>query len=99
MKKILKIGIVIGLLALFWIVFLEGVSINDVHSKKYEATRIKETIENTTVQYYAIYGIYPKSIEEIKEQYSLHINEVDYSIYYDYNGSNILPDIHVVRKE
>jgi hypothetical protein len=52
-----------------------------------------------TIQCYAIEGQYPQSLEYLTENYGLRIDEDKYFVHYSHLGSNILPDITVMRKD
>ncbi|MXQ74538.1 hypothetical protein GSF08_11435 [Clostridiaceae bacterium DONG20-135] len=98
MKKIKKL-LALVLLLVVLIGFLYGISISEASSHREEASRIQESVEKAAVQCYAMHGIYPKTLEELLAQYTLHLNQKDYRIFYDYNGGNIMPSIYVIERE
>lgn len=97
--KWLKQCLVVGFLFLVLGGFLYGLEISERSSREEEINRIQTSVEKAAVQCYAMQGTYPKSLTALLDQYTLHINEEDYQVYYDYNGGNIMPSIHVIRKE
>lgn len=60
---------------------------------------IGAAIKRSTVQCYAIEGKYPKSLTYLKDNYGLRIDDNKYFVHYSYLGSNILPDVTVMRKD
>lgn len=99
MKKRIKTSVALIIIGIFIIITGYGFSISNQSTISQETNRLKEIIEKAAVDCYALQGMYPKTFEELQEEYVLHINQIDYQIYYDYNGANIMPDIHVIRKE
>lgn len=95
MKKLIAAVLFIAVLG----GFLYGISVSEASSRREEAVRIQESVEKAAVQCYAMHGIYPKSLEELLNQYTLHLNQTDYRIFYDYNGGNIMPSIYVIERE
>jgi len=64
-----------------------------------EVARLENSIRKVAINCYSIEGYYPTSIEYLKETYGLIIDESKYHVYYETIGSNIMPEIAVIRKE
>lgn len=87
----------IGFILLF-ILFIQGVSsVSDTTYEKQEES-LHTAIERSVVQCYAVEGTYPPSLSYLEEHYGLTYDHdlffIDYQIY----GSNIYPDITILRK-
>lgn len=59
---------------------------------------IRTTILDAAMQCCAIEGAYPLTLEYLEDNYGLHINHNDYSIYYEAFASNMPPSVKVVAK-
>lgn len=64
-----------------------------------ELSQIKQTVQKAAQQCYALEGRYPDSLDELIERYALTLQPQQYTVFYSSNGSNLLPDIEVVRKK
>ena len=68
-------------------------------SRKNENLRIIENgVRKAATECYAVEGFYPESIEYLKENYSLYIDEKICIVHYSPVSSNIMPDIRVLAK-
>ena len=68
-------------------------------SRKNENLRIIENgVRKAATECYAVEGFYPESIEYLKENYSLYIDEKICIVHYNPVSSNIMPDIRVLAK-
>lgn len=63
-----------------------------------DLNRIKENIKEGIIECYAIEGHYPDSIEYLKNNYGLYLNDDSYQIHFRYLGSNIMPEYAVFLK-
>lgn len=87
-------------LLLFLVIFLfafRGISsISDTTEEK-EMEGLEQAVYRDIVHCYAAEGYYPSSIEYLKEHYGLTWNEERYWIDYQPIGSNLMPDVTVVK--
>lgn len=60
---------------------------------------VEDAIRRATVQCYAIEGEYPGSLDYLVQNYGLRIDENKYFVHYSPWGSNLMPDITVMRKD
>lgn len=60
---------------------------------------LRQTVSRTTVQCYAIEGLYPPDVEYLEENYNLSYDHDAYFIFYDSFASNIMPVIEVYEKK
>jgi len=66
-------------------------------SSRTEAKRILEdSIRRAVVTCYAIEGRYPESLEYIKVNYNIHVDQSRFVVHYMVIASNIMPDIMVI---
>lgn len=85
-------GVVVGL-------FLNGVDSMMGRAGEEGAETLREGITRACVQCYAIEGRYPPSIDYLREQYGVQIDEERYYVFYDGFASNLMPDITVIPAE
>lgn len=94
-----KFVYIIGLVVIAFL-FIQLMSINKFFGSQKDSTNvtIENAIRKSALECYALEGSFPPSIEYLKKNYGLIINEDAYFYHYEPNGSNILPDIKVIRK-
>lgn len=61
--------------------------------------QLEKAVRRSVVACYAAEGIYPDSIEYLKEHYGLHTDDTRYSVHYLAFADNLMPDITVTRKK
>ena len=62
------------------------------------ANAIREMIESSARQCYAVEGVYPPDLAYLEDNYGLQINTEDYYVMYDIYASNQPPSVKVVGK-
>ena len=82
-------------LVIFLFVFRGIVSISDTTAEK---EMLEQTVYRDIVHCYASEGYYPSGIDYLKEHYGLTWNEERYWIDYQPIGSNLMPDVTVVKR-
>lgn len=63
-----------------------------------ETALLEKAIRNAAVTSYATGGVYPASLDEIKDNYGVIVDEDRFIVRYDVFASNIMPQISVVFK-
>lgn len=59
---------------------------------------VREAVEQSARQCYAVEGVYPPDLKYLQENYGLQVNTRDYVISYEIYASNIAPTVKVVLK-
>lgn len=103
MKNFLKsigpqsIIIIIVIIVIFGISFQ---SIDKVSKTNQEdrSEAIEQVILKASLQCYALEGSYPSTIEYLKENYGIILDEDQYYYFYDIKGANIAPNIRVIKR-
>lgn len=98
LRRLRFISLPILAFVLLFILFWQGVSsVSDTTYAKQEES-LHTAIERSVVQCYAVEGTYPPSLSYLEQHYGLTYDHdlffVDYQVY----GSNIFPDITILRK-
>ena len=76
--------------------FASTVSARDISDES--AAAIRDAIQRSALQCYAVEGVYPPTLEYLEENYGLQVNTRDFYIRYDIFASNIAPEITVTGK-
>ncbi len=70
----------------------------DISDREMGTEKLEEIIRHYATACYALEGSYPSSLEYLRKNYGLIIDENQYTYHYDAFASNILPDIKVIKK-
>lgn len=83
---------------LLFVLFLKGISsVSDTTLSKQEES-LQTAIDRSVVQCYAVEGTYPPGLSYLEEHYGLFYDHDLFFVDYRSNGSNIFPDITILRK-
>jgi uncharacterized protein (DUF4213/DUF364 family) len=64
-----------------------------------EAARtLEDSIKRAAISCYAIEGCYPPTLDYLRENYGVYIDDEKYMVYYDVFASNLMPDITVLER-
>lgn len=87
----------LAFLVLF-LLFMQGISsVSDTTLQKQEES-LHTAIDRSVVQCYAVEGTYPPSLSYLEEHYGLTYDHDLFFVDYQAYGSNIFPDITILRK-
>ena len=82
----------------YFFCFLDGTHIHTEKRWTKKASRTLQTAVTRSVTCCYEEGSYPESLDYLKEHYGLHYDESKYFVDYQPIGSNIMPDITIMRK-
>lgn len=99
MKRIYKF--ISFILIIGTILFGFNYSMNIIHnnSMQKEEDILLQSINNGLARCYAMEGQYPPNISYLKEHYGLYYNSDRFYIDYHPIGTNIIPDVTIIKKE
>ena len=98
LRKLRFISLPLLAFILLFFLFMRGVSsVSDTTYEKQEES-LHTAIERSVVQCYAVEGTYPPSLTYLEEHYGLTYDHDLFFIDYQAYGSNIFPDITILRK-
>ena len=66
--------------------------------KEEGAVAIRELIEKTARQCYAVEGVYPTNLAYLEDHYGIRINKKDYYVTYEAFASNVPPSVFVTTE-
>lgn len=85
-------------LVLFFL-FLGGIrSVGSTTMEKQQES-LETALQRSIVQCYAVEGMYPPSLNYLKEHYGLTYDESVFLVDYESMGSNLTPEVTVLRKK
>ena len=61
--------------------------------------QLEETLRRAAVACYAAQGAYPPDLDYIEEHWGVQIDRSRYAVFYQVEGSNLMPDITVLERE
>lgn len=88
----------LGAFLLLFILFCNGIrSVSDTTAAK-QRESLQTALSRSITQCYAVEGVYPPSLQYIKEHYGLTYDEELFYVDYQPIGSNILPDVTILTR-
>ena len=95
----LPIVLVAGVLSAQLLWFFPAV--NHLSAGQHEEGRaqLEMALRRATVACYATEGIYPPTLDYIKQHYGIQIDKSRYSVFYEIFADNLMPEITVLVKE
>ena len=90
-------GLSIVFLALLLSILIYGVSYISEATVKEQQHSLETALQRSVIQCYAVEGTYPPSLDYIKTHYGLTYDEDTFFVDYTIVGSNLLPDITIIR--
>lgn len=96
-RRLISLLPVLAFLLLF-LLFLRGIgSVNESTLSKQQES-LETALERSISQCYAVEGCYPPSLEYLEQHYGLLYDEKIFLIDYEYYGSNLLPEVTILRR-
>lgn len=80
-------------------VFLLGIGRISIVSREKTRENIENAIVQASVHCYAVEGMYPESLDYLKEHYGISYDEKKYVVKYEVIAQNLRPQIHVIPME
>ena len=77
--------------------FLAALSNLDAGQREKGKLQLENVLRQTAVSCYAAEGVYPPSLEYMKEHYGIRFDEERYMVDYQVIASNLMPDITVLE--
>lgn len=99
MKLKINWGIIFSILSSVLIILILFMGFNNTQKaiSDDELIRLRDNIMKAAINCYAIEGFYPDDIAYLEENYGLIIDD-SYNIFYEVQGSNMMPSISVNRR-
>ncbi|MCH5203231.1 MAG: hypothetical protein J1F03_00715 [Oscillospiraceae bacterium] len=97
-RRILSAALPIAVFMIMIVWLVSGVLNANSAVDANELEEIKKTIENGVTICYAIEGVYPESIDYLKENYGVVIDSSKYIVHYESIAANIRPTITIIER-
>ena len=79
--------------------FVAALSGAGAASDEQTLTEIKQSVENGITMCYSIEGVYPESIDYLRESYGVVYDSERYIVHYDSLAANIRPAVTVIERK
>ena len=66
-------------------------------TERQEAESLESSVRQSAVHCYALEGFYPDSLDYLEQHYGLTYDKDKYIVSYETIGSNLMPDVSVIR--
>lgn len=96
-QKLIYLLPILAFIVLF-VLFLQGIGSVSESTLSKQQESLETALERSISQCYAVEGSYPPSLEHLKQHYGLLYDEDSFFIDYEYYGSNLLPEVTVLRR-
>ena len=96
-QKLIYLLPILAIIVLF-VLFLQGIGSVSESTLSKQQESLETALERSISQCYAVEGSYPPSLEYLKQHYGLLYDEDSFFIDYEYYGSNLLPEVTVLRR-
>ena len=96
-QKLIYLIPILAFIALF-VLFLQGIGSVSESTLNKQQESLETALERSISQCYAVEGSYPPSLEYLEQHYGLLYDEDSFFIDYEYYGSNLLPEVTVLRR-
>jgi len=61
--------------------------------------QLENSLKKAVMTCYATEGVYPPTIQYLKDNYGMQIDEERYHVFYEIHGSNLMPSITIMENE
>lgn len=89
----------VGLMLLVMLLFLHSITTLSDGTRSRQKEALERALTHSIMYCYSVEGVYPESLEYIKEHYGLTYNEDLFYVDYRISGGNLMPDITIIEKE
>ena len=96
-RKLIYLLPILAFVILF-VLFLRGIGSVGESTLSKQQESLETALERSISQCYAVEGCYPPSLEYLEQHYGLLYDEDSFFIDYEYYGSNLLPEVTVLRR-
>ena len=96
-RRLIYLLPVLAFLILF-VLFLQGIGSVSESTLSKQQESLETALERSISQCYAVEGSYPPSLEYLEQHYGLLYDEDSFFVDYEYYGSNLLPEVTVLRR-
>ncbi len=97
-QRLKRIPISLVVIAIAFLLFFRGLTMVSGNTLDKQEDALNRALTRGIIQCYAVEGTYPPSLDYLKEHYGLMYDENLFYVDYNAIGSNIRPDVTVIRR-
>ncbi|MGP1568464.1 MAG: hypothetical protein ACTTHM_07085 [Peptoanaerobacter stomatis] len=98
-QKYKKIGLLLAIIVIGYIsMYISSIDKFWENGQEDTNTAIEDAIRKSALECYALEGSFPPSVDYLRKNYGLIVNEDAYFYHYQVTASNMIPDIKVVKR-
>lgn len=94
-----KAFVLILVMALAIFCLYKGVRKMEYGQQAESVKQLDSSIRKAVLTCYAAEGVYPPTVEYLKQNYGIQIDEERFTVFYEVHGDNLMPEITVLEKE
>lgn len=98
-KKNIRLLLSVLLLMLALLLFIKGTGFLSGQNLQLAQQTLTEALTDNTVQYYALNGFYPESLDALLASFPIQYDPARFFIDYQPQAANILPEITVIIRK
>ena len=93
-RRVSAVIVLGGIITGMWWLPERAAQMEDGESRKI----LERSLRSAVVNCYAQEGFYPPNLAYIEENYGVRIDESRFRVYYEAQGSNLMPDITIIER-
>lgn len=95
--KVIKTGILFLVLAVLVFCLVKATDKMGSGQQAESLKQLDASIRKATMTCYATEGVYPPNVQYLKDNYGIQIDEDRYAVFYEIEGTNLMPNITVME--
>ena len=95
----LKIVVLFAVLVVAVFFLCKGVQKMETGQQAESLKQLDSSIRKATMTCYATEGVYPPTIQYLKENYGIQIDESKFTVFYEVYGDKMMPQITVIERQ
>lgn len=94
-----KMALLIAIMVLAVFCLYKGVQKMENGQQAESVKQLDSSIRKAVLTCYATEGVYPPTVDYLKQNYGIQIDEDRFAVFYEVFGDNIMPEITIVEKQ
>lgn len=94
-----KMALLIAVMVLAVFCLYKGVQKMENGQQAESVKQLDSSIRKAVLTCYATEGVYPPTVDYLKQNYGIQIDEERFAVFYEVFGDNIMPEITIVEKQ
>lgn len=94
-----KMALAVAVMVLAVFCLYKGVQKMENGQQAESVKQLDSSIRKAVLTCYATEGVYPPTVDYLKQNYGIQIDEERFAVFYEVFGDNIMPEITIVEKQ